>query len=455
MKKRFVSLLMAAVMAAGAAITGCGSSGTAASADTETPAQSEAPADTEAPAEEAADSGKKEVLEFYHGYYHDASEWAPAAVMREIYDDFAKTYATGNVEFKAIPSEDIKGVVENSVAGGSYPDMIDLAGNSVSLAAMSQNLLVDMKPYIDEQGIQANVGINYTQNDVGGRIYTVHDQLLTLGYWYNDKILKDAGAADPNTWQSWEDFDGAMEAVRAMGTDLYAYGAGQGSARCFNAILGTTEAGREMLTGALTEEAVNAPEFAEAFKTVAAMDQKNGSANASADASDGANDWGADFNQEKSAVFFNGVWAAGGFEDITNIRSTIFPGSVSLSSASGGITIAAGMSAEKEALALEFVKYMTSDEVQTRIFKEVGANPCSTTLDLNALVADADDKTKLLAEACAQANAAQNVVPTLDAVWGSDIANAIGNKLIESTVSGTDIDAKFEELKNELIGLIG
>ena len=36
-----------------------------------------------------------------------------------------------------------------------------------------------------------------------------------------------------------------------------------------------------------------------------------------------------------------------------------------------------------------------------------------------------------------------------------DIANAIGNKLIESTVSGTDIDAKFEELKNELIGLIG
>ena len=113
------------------------------------------------------------------------------------------------------------------------------------------------------------------------------------------------------------------------------------------------------------------------------------------------------------------------------------------------------MSAEKEALALEFVKYMTSDEVQTRIFKEVGANPCSTTLDLNALVADADDKTKLLAEACAQANAAQNVVPTLDAVWGSDIANAIGNKLIESTVSGTDIDAKFEELKNELIGLIG
>ena len=31
----------------------------------------------------------------------------------------------------------------------------------------------------------------------------------------------------------------------------------------------------------------------------------------------------------------------------------------------------------------------------------------------------------------------------------------IGNKLIESTVSGTDVNAKFEELKSELIGLIG
>ena len=64
--------------------------------------------------------------------------------------------------------------------------------------------------------------------------------------------------------------------------------------------------------------------------------------------------------------------------------------------------------AEKE-LALEFVKYMTSDEVQTKIFKEVGANPCTTTLDLNALAEGSDEKTKLLAEACSQANDAEYV----------------------------------------------
>ena len=261
-KKRIISLILATTMAATVVVSGCGKSGDS----------------------EKTDDGKKKteasddkVLEFYHGYYQDASEWAPAQVMRDIYDEFAKEHADGEVEFKAIPTEDIDSVVENKVAGGSYPDMVDLAGRSVSLAAISQDLLLDMKPYIDEEGIKDNVGINYTQNDVDGKIYTVHDQLLTLGYWYNDKVLKDAGATTPDTWKNWSDFEGAMEKVRSAGGDVYAYGAGQGSTRCFNAILGMSENGRKIVGEPLTEEAIESKEFEEAFKQVANMDQKNGS----------------------------------------------------------------------------------------------------------------------------------------------------------------------------------
>ena len=362
-KKRIISLILAATMVATVAVSGCGKS-----------------------EGEKTDGGSKKteasddkVLEFYHGYYQDASEWAPAQVMRDIYDEFAKEHADGEVEFKAIPTEDIDSVVENKVAGGGYPDMVDLAGRSVSLAAISQDLLLDMKPYIDEQGIKENVGINYTQNDVDGKIYTVHDQLLTLGYWYNDKVLKDAGVTTPDTWKDWNDFETAMEKVRSVSGDVYAYGAGQGSTRCFNAILGMTENGRKILGEALTEKAIESKEFEEAFKQVANMDQKNGSANASSNADDGANDWAADFNKGQSAVFFNGVWAAGGFEDTTNFKPAIFPGSVSLSSASGGITAANNMSDAEKELALEFVKYMTSDEVQTKIFKEVGKSMYNNT----------------------------------------------------------------------------
>ena len=440
--KRIASAVLAAAIATSTLLTGCGGA----------PTSSESKPDASG---SQAQSGEKEVLEFYHGYFHDKSEWAPAKAMRDIYDEFAKQHADGPVVFKPIPTEDIDSIVENNVAGGSYPDMIDLAGRSVSLAAISQNLILDMKPYIDEQGIRANVGINYTQNNVDGKIYTVHDQLLTLGYWYNEDLLNQAGATMPTTWSSWEDFDGAMEKVRGLGNGIYAYGSGQGSTRCLNAVLGMTEEGSAMLNAPLTEEAINSEVFANAFKQVAAMDQKNGSANASSNSKDGANDWAADFNKGSSAVFFNGVWAAGGFGDATNFKPTVFPGDVALSSASGGLTIAENMSDAKKELALEFVKYMTSDEVQAKIFTLVGANPCSTTLDLAKLAEGSPANVALLAEACAQANGAAHIVPTMDAKWGSDVANAIGNKLIESTVSGADVNAKFEELKSELIGLIG
>ena len=99
---------------------------------------------------------------------------------------------------------------------------------------------------------------------------------------------------------------------------------------------------------------------------------------------------------------------------------------------------------------------MTSDEVQTRIFLEVNANPCNQDIDLNALAEGVDNPTvKLLAQACSAANAADSITNTTGAVWGADVNTAIINKLIECSTSGTDIDAKLAELQSELIALIG
>ena len=61
MKKKMVSVLLAAAMGTTALV----GFGTTAYAD-------------------------DDVLEFYHGYYQDESEWAAAQVMRDIYDEFAK-----------------------------------------------------------------------------------------------------------------------------------------------------------------------------------------------------------------------------------------------------------------------------------------------------------------------------------------------------------------------------
>ena len=49
--------------------------------------------------------------------------------------------------------------------------------------------MLDMKPYIDENNLKDAVGLNYTQNDVDGHIYTVHDQLEAVDSGIIQKYL--------------------------------------------------------------------------------------------------------------------------------------------------------------------------------------------------------------------------------------------------------------------------
>ncbi|MDO4285195.1 MAG: ABC transporter substrate-binding protein [Eubacteriales bacterium] len=463
MKKKMVSLLVAAALC-GTMMAGCGSSGSSAdSSATEAPAQAET--QTEAPAEESsaeetqeseadASSGEQEILEFYHGYYQDESEWAAAQAMRDIYDAFAEQHADGPVTFKAIAVENRDDIVSAQVAGGSFPDLVDAGNAGISLAAIEQDLIYDLKPFIDERGLQDAVGLNYTQHDRDGHIYAVHDQIESRGLWYNASLFEKAGVSE-DAFADWTTFGDAMEKIRALGDGSYGYIAGQGSCNIVNAIMATTEAGRGMIASDLTEETINSAEFAEAFKTAAQLDQANGSAHTTED----NGNLMADFNTNGTVgVLFNGVWNASAIDaSLTDaLEPTIFPGNVAIASAGGGLAVANGMSEAKTELALEFIEYMTSAEVQEKIFTEVQANPCNTTLDLDALAeASGDPATIKLARACSLVNGADIVVIDMSYSWGSDVSSAIINALMECAVSGTDIDARFEQLQKELIALIG
>lgn len=453
MKKRTVSILMAAILCV-AALTGCGSSGVETGAETDVTNEADADTDTEEAAVQEEASGDKEVLEFYHGYYQDESEWAAAQAMRDIYDAFAAAHADGNVIFKPIAVENRDEIVSAQVAGGNFPDIVDLGNAGASLAAIQQGLIYDLKPYIDENGLQDAVGINYTQHDVDGHIYLVHDQIESRGIWYNADILEKAGvSADSLT--DWESFGEAMAKIRELNDGSYGYIAGQGSSKMVNSILASTEAGREMLESELTVDIINSEEFAEAFKTVAKLDQENGSEHTTED----NGNLMAEFNTNGTVgVLFNGVWNASGIDEslADAIEPALFPGNVAIASAGGGLAIANGMSEEKTALALEFIQYMTSAEVQEKIFTDVQANPCNVTVDLNALAESSGNSiTMKLAEACSQVNSADIVVIDMNYSWGADVNSAIINALMECAVSGTDIDARFEQLQKELIALIG
>lgn len=253
----------------------------------------------------------------------------------------------------------------------------------------------------------------------------------------------------------WDAFGAAMEKVRALDDGTYGYAAGQGSSFIMNAILGSTEEGRAMIESELTPDTINSDLFAEAFKTAATLDQANGSDHTTEDVGNLMDD----FNKNgMAAVLFNGVWNASGIgEDLADkVEPAVFPGNVSIITAGSGLSVSANMSEEKQALALEFVKYMVSPEVQAKIFTGVQANPCNTTVDLNALAEESQDPiTMKLAAACSAANAAETITSDMRQAWGADVGSAIINALMESAVEGADIDARLEQLKQELIALVG
>ena len=274
MKKKMVSVLLAAAMGTTALV----GFGTTAYAD-------------------------DDVLEFYHGYYQDESEWAAAQVMRDIYDEFAKEHADGSVTFKPIAVENRDDIVSAQVAGGSFPDLVDVGGGGVPQAALSQDLVYDLKPYIDENGLQDAVGLNYTQHDMDGHIYAVHDQIESRGLWYNSDIFEKAGITE-EVFADWDSFGEAMEKIRALDEDVYGYIAGQGSSYIVNTVMASTDEGKKMLESELTEDTINSEEFAAAFKTAANLDQANGSEHTT----DDNGNLMAEFNTNgKAGVLFNGI----------------------------------------------------------------------------------------------------------------------------------------------------
>lgn len=452
MKKKVVSILLATVLC-GSLLAGCGggSGESAGNADSTGGTESAEEEETE---DSGSSSGEGEVLEFYHGYYQDESEWAAAQAMRDIYDAFAEEHADGNVTFKPIAVENRDDIVSAQVAGGSFPDVVDVGGGGVPLSAIEQGIVYDLKPYLDENNLQDAAGLNYTQHDQDGHIYAVHDQIESRGLWYNAEIFEKAGVSE-DAFSDWESFGEAMAKIRDLNDGSYGYIAGQGSSYIINAVLASTETGREMLESELTEDIINSKEFEEAFKTAAKLDQENGSDHTT----DDNGNLMADFNTNGTVgVLFNGVWNASAIDaELTDaIVPQLFPGNVAVASAGGGLAVASGMSEEKTELALEFIKYMTSEEVQEKIFNEVQANPCNVSVDLNALAESSDDPaTAKLAEACSQVNEAETIVIDLNYTWGSDVKGSIINALMECAVSGADIDGRFEQLQKELIALIG
>lgn len=174
---------------------------------------------------------EKPTITFVHGFYHDESEWPAAAQMRQIYQDFADMHKD-EFTFIAVPDESgtegIYNTALNDISGGKFYDIADFGGWNIVPVASAAGLILDLKPYLDEDAdFKAGVGVCYDQNlTADGKIYSVREQIETAGFWYNEALFKQAGAKVPAEWNTWADFEDAVQILVAGGITPFGLNAG-------------------------------------------------------------------------------------------------------------------------------------------------------------------------------------------------------------------------------------
>lgn len=403
-----------------------------------TPAASSAPAAGSTPAASTTTGGALPEITFYHGYFQD--DWQPAVEMRKMYDEFAALHKDEFIFTPVALDTGNQGVYDKCVqeiALGQFPDIVDVSGMNIIPAATEAGLALDLKPFIDEDAdFKAGIGVNYEQNMRDGAIYTVRDQLETIGFWYNSELFGKAGADTPDKWKTWADFTTAVDKLKASPDVETPFTMNQDwptTILLSGYLLGSKD-GRDF--GAAVPTSFDNASFKSALDFLS-KDVLGKIDNEHFTAAD-SDKYREDFFEGKAAMLFNGVWESGSFGaveiDPAVIKPAVFPTmeegkTAAIVSASPGFVISSKLDEAKQKACVEFVKFMTSKETAGKVFEKAMAMPPSTAIDYDTYInGDYDVTLKALAEACKAASAADYQSPTAGAVWGEDISGAISGK---------------------------
>ena len=411
--KKILALLLASLLLIGL-FAGCAKQETA-------PVQQEQTTTTEpAPAEQPAEQPSEQpentelpTITFVHGYYHDESEWAAAAQMRQIYQDFADLHKD---EFNFVADESgaegIYNTALNDISGGKFYDIADFGGWNIVPVASAAGLILDLKPYLDEDAdFKAGAGVCYDQNlTADGKIYSVREQIEAVGFWYNEALFAQAGAKVPADWSTWADFEEAVDKLVDAGITPFGLNAGWPTNILTAGRFQADEATRAFYAQGAEVASFDDPAFREVMTFMQEkVLQKIDSANFGPGGDDDEQ-YRNDFFDGKTAMLFNGVWDAGGSVDCAagaeNIKPANFPTNesgkrASLMSGGTGFVVSNSLTDAQTAACIEFIKYMTSEEIANKIIAfGIGMAP-NTNVDYATLMDSVDaPEAKLLVSAC-------------------------------------------------------
>ena len=393
-------------------------------------------------------------LSFIHGW---GGTLRAHSIMQKIYDDFDAQNDDIILSFQ--PSSDSSIAMEKAndmLALDEMPNIVSTNGQSFYVEnAVKREKLLDLMPYLRRDSelmsqIHPSVLNGWTNTD--GSLYTLPDALEVMGYWYNEKYFMEAGIIDENGEvalpETWEEFFAVCEKLEqwnrtsGMLDSVYALENVQVVENLLLARLGgENEDGLLMATN--QPETYNTEEFRKVILDFSRIYQYS----KNTDSLENARQY---FIEGSTAIYFNGVWesqvirSSSRSDEIAYANyPTNYGMQLSYVSPSSGYVVYDSPDERENEAAIRFLKYILSQEIQTRIATETGQAPSNPKVD-NHVIAE---QYPVLGNALETAHSAEIQLKTITSVWSSEAIDIISSFIEKACKDPAQLEKMIQSLE--------
>lgn len=367
--------------------------------------------------------------------------------MRNIYEGFEEKNPDIKLRLVSMPTGDeMIRRVEDMLTVGDIPDVIFLGGKgrtSVYRFMVENGLALNLMPYIQEdagfRNSLAPANLDYWTTGEG-ELYTVSDViLLSGGYWYNKDIFQKAGIGKvPETWEEFEEACRRISewAEREKNGIVPLQIRAEGYLYFVDHMMAAGEDGcKEALkNNEIRIEEQQMGEILEGIRNIYSYSAVKGADYSYRDETDL-------FNEERMAIYVNGVWAASMIPEELNVQYALLPAqegtAMSCESACLGYILGNNKEEERKDASIRFLKYMMSEEVQKRILRETGQMPADPAIALE----EYKEEMPRFYQAADIVLSAEEKIEVPDNLWDNkrksvfeeNILDVLGNEMNEQT----------------------
>lgn len=362
---------------------------------------------------------------------------ADHVAMRKIYEEFQTENPDIDLRLISMPTrEEMLRKVEDMLMVGDVPDIVNFGGmgyNKTYDFMVKKDMLIDLMPYLEED---AELASNIAQTNLkswmteDGELYNVAAVLsLSGGYWYNEDIMEQAGIYElPATWEEFLEMCEVLESWSAseeagvkpfkVSSEGYLYFAdhilaGSGEDPAWSV--------RDHRVVIEEDKMLEALERLEEIYAYSSPDEVNYT----------YRDETSLFNDGKLAIYINGVWGAPMILEELDVKYALLPSmsgtTMSCESACMGYVLGKSNASEKEEAAVRFLKYMLSEEVQTRILEDTEQIPANPKVSLENY---REEKPRMY-QAATLVLQAERKIDTPENLWGMDQKEKFTDNIME------------------------